>query len=252
MLNIVIPMAGAGSRFATAGYIDPKPLIPVNGVPMIQLVIDNLRPSAEHQFIFICQQAHLKQYGLAQKFHDWTSNPIIIPIEGVTQGAACTVLKARDYINNSDGLMIANSDQYVDFNIDTYLAEQEIHKWDGMIMTMIANDPKWSYVKLDKHKMVTEVVEKQVVSEFATVGIYNFRNGADFVCSAEEMIEQDLKVNGEFYVAPTYNQLIAQGKKIGIKNIGSVGCGMYGLGTPADLTEFLNHPISKNLQSINP
>jgi len=244
-------MAGAGSRFAVAGYLDPKPLIPVHGLPMIQLVIDNLRPCTEHRFIFICQQRHLKEYELAQKFQDWTSNPVIIPIEGITQGAACTVLKARDYINNSDSLMIANSDQYIDFNIDAYLAEQDCHEWDGMIMTMLANDPKWSYAKLDEQKMVIEVVEKQVVSDFATVGIYNFLHGSDFVCSAEQMIEQDLRVNGEFYVAPTYNQLIAQGKKIGIKNIGSVGSGMYGLGTPADLIEFINHPISQNLQSRN-
>jgi dTDP-glucose pyrophosphorylase len=244
MINIVIPMAGAGSRFVKQGFSDPKPLININGVPMIRLVIENLRPKFNHQFIFICQQSHLESYQLADKLNQWAPNSIIISINEITEGAACTVLKAQKYINNSAPLMIANSDQYVDCNINKYLDELEKHQIDGLIMTMNANDPKWSFVGIEDG-LVSRVVEKEVISNEATVGIYNFIKGSDFVEGANNMISKGLRVNKEFYVAPVYNQLINAGKKIGYFNIGSELNGMYGLGTPEDLSLFLKMPISK-------
>ncbi|MFM0184921.1 glycosyltransferase family 2 protein [Paraburkholderia nemoris] len=243
MLNIVVPMAGAGSRFAKAGYTDPKPLIQVSGVPMIEVVVNNLRPSAPHRFIFICQRAHIAQYGLTEKLATWAPGSEIIALNGLTEGAACTVLAAKAFIDNDDALMIANSDQYVDVNIDTYLAEMDDQALDGLIMTMWADDPKWSFVGMSGDGLVTRVVEKEVISNEATVGIYNFRKGSDFVRAAEAMIEENLRVNNEFYVAPAYNKLIEQGSRIGIHNVGREADGMYGLGTPADLDLFLGLPV---------
>lgn len=243
MLNIVVPMAGAGSRFAKAGYADPKPLIQVSGVPMIEVVVNNLRPSAPHRFIFICQQAHIDQYGLTEKLAAWAPGSEIIALNGLTEGAACTVLAAKAFIDNDDALMIANSDQYVDVNIGTYLAEMDDQALDGLIMTMWADDPKWSFVGMSRDGLVTQVVEKEVISNEATVGIYNFRKGRDFVRAAEAMIEENLRVNNEFYVAPAYNKLIEQGSRIGIHNVGREADGMYGLGTPADLDLFLGLPV---------
>jgi dTDP-glucose pyrophosphorylase len=245
MLNIVIPMAGAGSRFAKEGYADPKPLIPVHGIPMIKVVIENLRPKCEHRFIFVCQRAHVDAYGLKDKLAAWAPGCSIIELDGLTEGAACTVLAAKDLINNDDALMIANSDQFVDCNIDSYLAEMEKNKLDGLIMTMKADDPKWSFVGLNHDGHATHVVEKEVISDEATVGIYNFRSGKDFVESVESMMVANLRVNGEFYVAPAYNELIKQGQRIGIHNIGVDGAGMHGLGIPTDLNTFLALPISK-------
>ena len=245
MLNIVIPMAGAGSRFASAGYTDPKPLIPVHGTPMIKLIIDNLRPSVAHRYIFICQRTHVAAYGLEQKLAQWAPGCAIVQLDGVTEGAACTVLAAKSLIDTADALMIANSDQYVDMAMDAYLAAMESQQLDGLIMTMKADDPKWSFVGLDAAQHVTRVVEKEVISDEATVGIYNFRHGSEFIRAAEQMIAQDLRVNGEFYVAPAYNQLIEEGQKIGIFNIGSERDGMYGLGIPADLDYFLTLPLSQ-------
>lgn len=243
MLNIVIPMAGAGSRFAKAGYTDPKPLIPVMDTPMIQLVIENLRPQTPHRFIFICQQAHIDAYGLKSKLTTWAPGCEIIGINGVTEGAACTVLKAKHLIDSDDELMIANSDQYVDVNIDDYLANMEGRGLDGLIMTMTADDPKWSFVGMDRDNLVSMVVEKVVISDEATVGIYNFRHGKTFVRAAEQMIARNLRVNGEFYVAPTYNEQIEQGARVGIYNIGSEANGMYGLGIPDDLDLFKSLPV---------
>ena len=251
MLNIVIPMAGAGSRFAREGYKDPKPLIPVHGTPMIKVVIDNLRPSRPHRFIFICQTSHIYAYGLEEKLKLWAPDCIIIGIDGITEGAACTVLKARSYINNNDSLMIANSDQYVDIDIEEYLEEMTSSKLDGLIMTMYADDPKWSFVATGTDGLVTNVVEKEVISNEATVGIYNFSHGKDFVNAAEAMILNNERVNNEFYVAPTYNKLIATGHRFGIFNIGQDQAGMYGLGIPSDLNIFLTLPISKKISGAH-
>jgi len=235
-------MAGRGSRFAKVGYTMPKPLIEVLGVPMIKLVIDNIRPRCAHRFIFLCQAEHLALYALAEKLEQWVPGCAIISLNGITEGAACTVLLARSLIESDEPLMIANSDQWVDIDINEYLDFCGKGGLDGCIMTMKSNDPKWSFIRLNGQGMITEVVEKQVVSDEATVGIYNFSCGRDFIAAAHAMIEQNLSVNGEFYVAPVYNQLLLNGANIGYYNIGSDFDGMYGLGTPEDIEMLLSTP----------
>jgi NDP-sugar pyrophosphorylase family protein len=247
MINIVLPIAGRGIRFAEAGYELPKPLIPVHGVPMIEVVVNNVRPNCEHRFIFVALKEHLDHLGMEDTLKRIAPGCIIVPVSQVTEGAACTVLLARDYIDNADQLMITNSDQWVDVSIDDYLEEMEIKKADGIIMTMWADDPKWSFVGFDDNGFVNNVVEKQVISNEATVGIYNFRYGSDYVRAADLMIGKNLRVNNEFYVAPTYNELISQNAKIAIYNVGKEYDGMYGLGIPSDLNYFLKHPISYKL-----
>jgi NDP-sugar pyrophosphorylase family protein len=245
MLNIVIPMAGRGSRFKDEGFDLPKPLIPVNGKPMVQLVVDNLRPQREHRFLFICLREHLDGYGLAEKLAEWAPGSVVIPIDAVTQGAACTVLLMEKYIDSADPLLIANCDQWIDTDIDAFLTEADRPELSGLIMTMKADDPKWSFVKFGQDGEISAVLEKQVVSDEATVGIYHFKKGSEFVAGAQTMIREDRRVNGEFYVAPVYNELIVHGAKLGVFNIGSVGDGMYGLGVPSDLRAFLQ--ASKHL-----
>ena len=115
------------------------------------------------------------------------------------------------------------------------------------IMTMKANDPKWSYAKTDDNGFVIETAEKKVISDEATVGIFNFKHGRDLVLSAEQMIKDNIRVNNEFYTCPCYNYLIKKGKKIGIYNIGEEYNGMYGLGIPKDLEFFLAHKISEKV-----
>lgn len=247
MITIVIPMAGRGSRFAEAGFTTPKPLIPIHDVPMIRLVIENIRPKRPHRFVFICQADAVDRYGLREKLGRWAPGSGIVELKDITQGAACTVLEAVAEIDPDQPLMIANSDQYVDIRIDDYLGDMDDRALDGLIMTMDAEDPKWSYAELDSHDLVTRVVEKQVISRHATVGIYNYRRGSDFIDGAREMIRQDLRVNGEFYVAPVYDRLIADGARVGVYGVGSEGQGMYGLGIPSDLTAFLALPLSQRV-----
>ncbi len=242
MLNIVIPMAGRGSRFSQAGYTVPKPLIDVKGHCMIEWVVRNLTPKAPHRFIFLCLQEHLEQYGLEAYLRGIAPGCAIVPVDRVTEGAACTVLLAESLIDSEDELMIANSDQYCLCDINDYLAA--LGDCDGLIMTTYAGDNKWSYIAFDENRLVTLVREKEVISEEATVGVYNFRRGSDFVLAARSMISRDLRVNGEFYVAPVYNLLIEEGKRIAFCHVGRAGDGIYGLGTPEDLEAFLRNPVS--------
>ena len=245
MINIVVPMAGRGSRFLRAGYKSPKPLIEIHGHPMIEYVVKNISPSERHRFIFICQEEHLLKYELREKMTRIAPDCEIVTVDYITEGAACTVLLAKQFIDNDDPLMIANSDQFVDTDINDYLFHLE--KNDGLIMTMPADDPKWSFIRYDETGMVTEVREKEVISNEATVGIYNYARGRDFVRYARQMIEKNIRVNNEFYVAPVYNEMIAEGKRIAFHNVGEK---MHGIGTPEDLDMFLKNPLSKKVFEI--
>ncbi|MFZ5830266.1 MAG: glycosyltransferase family 2 protein [Planctomycetota bacterium] len=238
MLNIVVPMAGRGSRFRQAGFMLPKPLIPVGGRPMIEVVIENIRPRTPHRFIFITLRELAESHQVDRRLRQWAHGAEVHFVDGVTEGAACTVLTVKSLIDNRQPLMIANCDQFVDIDIQDYLDQLDRDHSDGLIMTMWADHPKWSYVRSDSHGRVCEVVEKQVVSNDATVGIYNYRHGCDFVAAAESMIRKNLRVNGEFYVAPAYNEMLAQGARLSLYNIGREYAGMHGLGIPEDLEIF--------------
>lgn len=242
MLNILIPMAGRGSRFQTAGYAFPKPLIDVRGKTMIEVVIDNLRPQGEHKFIFVCQREHYEKYDLHNILKNATGNKFeVVQIDGVTEGAACTALLAKRFIDNGDELLIANSDQYIDVDINHFLEKGREGAFGGYIMTFHASHPKWSYVRVDSNLHVVEVAEKKVISNHATVGIYYYRSGRDFVNGAQDMIQKNIRYNNEFYVCPVYNELILAHKDIGIYQIAPEH--MHGLGTPEDLRAFLQTSI---------
>jgi dTDP-glucose pyrophosphorylase len=240
-------MAGRGSRFALAGFEDPKPLIPIHGVPMIRWVIRNLTPETNHRFIFIAQAEHIKTYDLNEKLTNWAPGSVVISVDGITSGAAATVLIAKDLINNNSPLLIANSDQWVETDIQEYLNFVNDENSDGSIMTMEAHDPKWSYAQLAEDGTVVRVVEKEVISNHATVGIYGFKHGSDFVKFAGKMIEENFTVNGEHYVAPVYNWMISEGKRVVTHLIGSEANGMFGLGIPEDMRIFETNPVSKNV-----
>lgn len=234
-MNVLIPMAGAGSRFAQAGYTFPKPLIEVNGKPMIQVVVDNLNVDAH--FIFLVQKEHYEKYNLQSVLNLIAPGCDIVQVDGLTEGAACTTLLAKEYINNDEPLLMANSDQFVEWNSNECLYAFTADSIDGGIVTFESTHPKWSFAKLDEHGFVSEVAEKKPISNIATVGIYYWKHGYDYVKYAEQMISKNIRVNNEFYVAPVFNEAIGDGKKIRVKNIER----MWGLGTPEDLKHYLEH-----------
>lgn len=236
--NIIVPMAGRGSRFANAGYGAPKPLIDVAGRPMISWVIENLKLKSSHRFIFICQREHYDKYDLRKVFSDHLgSNWDVVLLDGVTDGAACTVLKASHLIDNCHPIIIANSDQYIDADINEFYSDALSSGLSGLIMTFQDDDPKWSYARVAERGLVDLVVEKEPISNNATVGLYYFRHGQEFVKSAHKMILENFRVSGEFYVAPCYNYAISAGAKVAIWEIDKSA--MHGLGTPEDLMNFL-------------
>jgi len=234
-LNIVIPMAGEGSRFVKAGYTFPKPMIEIHQKPMIQLIVESL--GLKGNFIFIVRKEHLEKYNLKSLLNIIAPNCKIIVIDKLTEGAACTVLLAKKYINNNKPLIISNSDQFIEWNPSETMYNFSTKKIDGGILTFDAIHPKWSYAKVDKNNVVTEVAEKKVISNHATVGVYYWKKGQDFVKYAEKMINKNIRVNNEFYVCPVFNEAILEKKTIKIHNVES----MWGLGTPEDLDYYLKY-----------
>ena len=234
-LNVLIPMAGAGSRFEKAGYTFPKPLIDVRGKPMIQVVVDSLGMDAN--YIYIVQKSHREKYNLDTLLNLITPNCKIVDVDGITEGAAVTTLLAKDFINNSNPLIIANSDQYLDWNSNEFMYKMQEQDVDAGILTFNSTHPKWSYARLDDMGFVAEVAEKNPISDIATVGVYYWKNGSDYVKYVEQMISKNIRVNNEFYVCPVFNESILDGKKIKTFNIDK----MWGIGTPEDLNSYLNN-----------
>ena len=234
-LNVLIPMAGAGSRFEQAGYTFPKPLIEVKGKPMIQVVVENLNLDAN--YIYVVQKSHREKYNLDTLLNLITPGCKIVETDGLTEGAACTALLAKEYIDNDNPLFFANSDQFVEWDSNEFMYKMQETDADGGIVTFTATHPKWSFAKIDNNGLVTEVAEKNPISDIATVGYYYWKNGSDFVKYAEQMIDKNIRVNNEFYVCPVFNQAIEDCKQIRTFNT----AGMWGLGTPEDLNYYLEH-----------
>ena len=230
-------MAGEGSRFAKAGYIFPKPLIDVAGKPMIQRVVENLDFKGAN-YIFLVRKEHLEKYpGMSDTLNRITGDNThqIIIVDELTDGAACTALLARKLINNHDDLLIANSDQVIEYQKENFKNLKNMTDINSAVFTFNATHPKWSFVKTNEAGYIVEVAEKKPISDIATCGIYWYRKGSDFVKYAERMIEKNIKVNNEFYIAPVYNELIEDGKTLVPFYVNK----MHGMGTPADLESYL-------------
>ncbi|MCV3383727.1 glycosyltransferase family 2 protein [Campylobacter sp. IFREMER_LSEM_CL292] len=237
-MNVVIPMAGLGSRFTKAGFSKPKPFIDVLGKPMIVRVLENLSiPNAN--YILIARKEHLESEQVLVEYIRSNFNAYFIGIDKLTEGTACTILYAKNKIDSDVPLLIANSDQIVDVDINDYIQDCMKRELDGSILTFIDNEknPKWSFVKLDSHDIVEYVKEKEAISDIATVGIYYFSKGSMFVDSAINMIIENDRINGEFYTCPTYNYAIKNNARIGIYNIDYKQ--MHGIGTPEDLKKYI-------------
>ena len=234
-MKILIPMAGEGSRFTKEGYTFPKPLIDVDGKPMIQAVVENL--DFNNEYIFLVRKEHIEKYeGLIDTLERITNGRCsIVEVDGLTEGAACTALLAEEYINCDEDLLIANSDQIIDYEPQNFKMLKALARCSGIVFTFNAVHPKWSFVKTNSRGFVTEVAEKRPISDIATCGIYWYRKGSDFVKYAKRMIEKDIRVNNEFYIAPVYNEMLKDGKNL----IPFYVSKMWGIGTPEDLRRYL-------------
>lgn len=234
-LNVLVPMAGEGSRFSGAGYTFPKPLIEVHGKPMIKVVVDNL--NIEANYIFLVRKEHYEKYNLKYLLEMIAPKCKIVIVDKLTEGAACTALLAEALIDNDNPLLISNSDQFMEWNSNECMYAFKNDNIDGGILSFKATHPKWSFAKLGEDGFVSEVAEKKPISDNATVGVYYWKHGSDFCKYAKQMIQKNIRTNNEFYICPVYNEAIQDGKKIRIKEIQK----MWGLGTPEDLNYFLQN-----------
>jgi dTDP-glucose pyrophosphorylase len=237
MMNVVIPMAGAGSRFADAGYAMPKPLIGVGGMPMVQRAIWGAGIGG--RYIYIVQAEHNKKYNLAELLPTFTPEleVVIVEVDGLTDGAAASVLAAKDYIDNDDLLVICDSDGIVSWEPNSFLIDAgETRHLDGSIAIFSSEEDKWSFVATDENGVATEVAEKDPISNQACAGVYYWREGSNFVKYAEKMISKDKRVNGEFYVSVVYNEAIQDYKNIGVYQVDD----FTPLGTPEDLKAYID------------
>lgn len=237
-INVVIPMAGLGSRFAKEGYKKPKPFIDVLGKPMIERVIENLRLE-NATYILIARKEHIETEKELIKNLKVKYDVHFVGIDKVTEGAICTVLHTRKFINNDSPLLLANCDQIVDVDIQSYINDCFQKKADGSILTFIDEEknPKWSFAKVNDNDWVTEVKEKEPISKYATVGLYFFSKGKYCVNYGIDMIVRNDRVNNEFYTCPIYGYAIKDKKKITHFLIDSKK--MYGIGIPEDLNKFI-------------
>jgi len=247
-MNIIVPMAGKGQRFLDKDYKQPKPLIDVLGKTMIERTLQSL--NIKGNYIFIVQKEH---YTLQIPYilNNAVDKCKIIISDKLTQGQACSVLLAEEYINNDDELLIVNSDNYFIYDkkqfLD-YLNYVRISNIDGLIFTFIDKQKRthWSFAKVDNDNNVIKLEEKIPISDFALNGVFYFKKGADFVKYAKLMIEKDIKINNEFYVAPIFNEMILD-RKI-IKNY--LIEDMISMGTPEELEEFKKWFLSSNYKLI--
>lgn len=236
--TIVVPMAGNGQRFADAGYEMIKPLILCPIKPMIEVVVEQSK--LEGNWVFVVQKEHREKYNLDAELERIRPGCKIVDTGGgVTQGAACSVLLAEEHIDPNAPLIILNSDNILWLPKGGIEFMLSIPTVDGVIATFVDDErnPKWSFVALDEDGFVTQVAEKDPISEFATAGLYVWKRGGDFIDAAYAMIAKDIRVNGEFYVSTVYNENIANGQKIAILEV----IAMIGVGTPEDLRKHLEY-----------
>jgi len=235
MVNIIIPMAGNGSRFPKDKYPLPKPLIDVNGKPMISRAIKSLGFVGQWHFI-LRNNEFLEQ--TKSVLNSIVDNPKFVVVDYETEGPAASVLLFKEYINNDQPLITANCDQIMNWNVDLFY--HNVNLYDGAVVTYYADTDKNSYAKIDKNGQVVEMREKQVISNISLNGIHYWKHGRFFVDSAEAMIAaNDRAPNGEFYIAPTYNYMIKENLKVGIYHIPNE-C-HNSVGVPEDLTQFINN-----------
>lgn len=228
---LVVPMAGDGSRFLNNGYTTIKPLIKILDKPMFQHVVDPLLYSNKlDKLIFIVRRDHVDNFNLIEQIEKIYPVAEFVIIDKKTEGAACSILLLKEYIDNDEELAVINCDNIIEFdNLDI--------PNDGKIFTFedASCSPKWSYAKLNDKGHVAEVKEKQPISSHATAGLYLWKKGSSFVKAAEQMIAKDIRFNGEFYLAPVYNENIVMGEIIDIAPVISVDI----VGTPEDLNTYL-------------
>lgn len=218
-MNVLVLMSGSSSSFKEAGYTYPKNLAEVAGQPMVQHVMESLRPLGSVGARFICavQRDENRKHHTGKVLELMDPETMVLEIAEETSGAACSALLAVDHINNDQPLVITNGDQILqDVDLAAIVRGFIDKQWDAGVVAFEDIHPRWSFVKCGADGLVIETAEKRPISKFATAGFYFFARGRDFVSAAMEMIKKDAQVNGLFYICPALNEMILGQARIGI------------------------------------
>jgi len=237
-MNILIPMAGLGNRFKRQGYDSDKPMISVDGEPMIKRVLETL--GVDGNYIFVINK-NIKDVGLLKGIlnKETRGKSTVIEIDYLTEGPASTCLLAKNLINNDNPLLITNCDQILRWDPTKFNDFINNTEADGVVVTYNIKTEKNSYVRLNEDGYAVEFAEKKIISNHSLNGVHYWKKGKDFITSAQRMIEKNKRVNNEFYIAPTYNEMIIDGKKIVTYNIEKDE--HWSVGTPDDLKKYLEY-----------
>lgn len=241
--NILIPMAGLGNRFQKEGFTVPKQLINLGNKHLIDISLSCIS-TEDANLIFIIRDDHIYNFRmdeiLKQKFGE---NIQIVVIDHLTRGSVESCMYAEKLIDTEQPLIIHTLD--IEFFPKFDPKQIKFLNADGLILTFKSNSTNYSYAKT-QDDYVIETAEKKAISSNACVGIYAFKKGSDFCTYARQMIEQNILVNNEFYIAPLYNLLIQNGLKIVAQSVEK----MHVFGTP-DEYRFYKNNVIKSLGSTN-
>jgi NDP-sugar pyrophosphorylase family protein len=216
MLKVIIPIAGTSELFNPSEYFYPKPLIEINGKPMIEVVLENIMSfSQPFDIIFIIKDQDAKKFYLENTLKILAKNANIITLKKETKGALCSVLMSIDLVQDEDEILILNGDQIIDANFDDIYQFWNESKSDGGLVTFNSVHPRWSYVKSEEGK-VTETAEKNPISNHAIAGYYYVKSAKDFFEAAFSVILNENQINGAYFISSIYNEMILKGKKINI------------------------------------
>ena len=239
-----MPVAGLGSRFTTVGITEPKPLIQVGNKPMVRWAADSIPFVDDNDFVFIVRQSQVDQYDIDDRLRDiFSPSSAVVVIDYLTDGPACTARHAMAYVDESEPVVITDSDHY--FKNDAYcdLVSNAPDEVAGAIPVFNSSQEGLSYSAVDDQGRITRVREKEQISNYANIGAYYFREFGDFLTALECMEDRAERVNNEYYVAPTYNELIADGKRVVARECDTV----WSLGTPQALEQFEQKLLSDSL-----
>ena len=237
-MNILVLMAGSSEKFYQAGYLYPKPFIEIDGIPLLERLLSNLSvfDEDENQLIFAIQDQENQRFHTESVIKLLRPDSKIIKVPENTSGAVCTALMAIELINNQTPLLVYNGDIIVTTNIANAVKTFREEGIDGGVIVFKGLHPRWSYVRCNSKNEVIEATEKRPISMLATAGIYYYAKGHEFVAAAMEMIIKDAHVDNQFYICPTYNEMILKQKRIVTHEIQKES--YFSLSTPQGLIKY--------------
>ena len=217
-MNVLVPLAGPEVSFEETSAFG-KSLAEIARKPVIEHVVNNLQTIGDARFTFVVKKSDVQQHHIDSVLRLLSPDCDVVVADSVPAGAACTCLLAIEHIDPDQGLLITNGDQIIRTDLARVIADFQNRDLDGGIIIFDAVHPRWSYVRLNDDSLVIEAAEKRPISRHATAGFYYYRRGADFIEAAQQMIRKRASVNDQYYVCPTYNEMILKQRKIGVFEI---------------------------------